>query len=75
MGISVAFFDIIISKQVSYFDFSFIIMNVVSLQLLDASQTLLPADELKKRFDQEGEDLFLPFISLDFFNLFLFHFS
>lgn len=26
------------------------------LQMLDASQTLLPADELKKRFEQEGMD-------------------
>ncbi|KAG6775556.1 hypothetical protein POTOM_019033 [Populus tomentosa] len=26
-------------------------------QMLDASQTLLPADELKKRFDQEGKNL------------------
>lgn len=24
------------------------------LQVLDSSQTLLPADELKKRFEQEG---------------------
>ncbi|XWS10369.1 hypothetical protein CRYUN_Cryun39dG0071400 [Craigia yunnanensis] len=27
----------------------------ISLQMLDASQTLLPADELKKRFDEMGE--------------------
>lgn len=37
----------------------------VFLQMLDASQTLLPADELKKRFDQEGKnlDLFQVYIS------------
>lgn len=31
----------------------------VSLQLLDGSQTLLQADELKKRFDQEGKPSFI----------------
>ena len=29
----------------------------VSLQVLDASQSLLPADELKKRFEEEGKEL------------------
>jgi hypothetical protein len=34
----------------------FFISVFVFLQMLDASQTLLPADELKKRFDQEGKE-------------------
>lgn len=29
------------------------------LQMLDGSQALLPADELKKRFEQEGKSSFL----------------
>lgn len=33
-------------------------VNCVYLQLLDSSQTLLPADELKKRFEQEGVNVF-----------------
>jgi hypothetical protein len=33
--------------------------NVFRLQMLDGSQSLLPADELKKRFDQEGLNIFL----------------
>ncbi|KAB1216906.1 Thiosulfate/3-mercaptopyruvate sulfurtransferase 1, mitochondrial [Morella rubra] len=32
-------------------------------QMLDASQTLLPADELKKRFDQEGISLESPVVT------------
>lgn len=32
-------------------------------QMLDASQTLLPADELKKRFDQEGISLESPIVT------------
>ena len=33
-------------------------LNVVPyLQMLDGSQTLLPEDELKKRFDDEGSNL------------------
>lgn len=28
------------------------------LQMLDGLQTLLPSDELKKRFDQEGKKVF-----------------
>lgn len=33
-------------------------VNCLHLQLLDSSQTLLPADELKKRFEQEGVNVF-----------------
>ena len=38
--------------------------NVFYLQMLDGSQTLLPADELKKRFDQEGLNIFLQILVL-----------
>ena len=32
------------------------IYQCVVLQVLDASQSLLPADELKKRFEEEGKE-------------------
>jgi len=32
----------------------FINVNYLNLQLLDSSHTLLPENELKKRFEQEG---------------------
>lgn len=40
-----------------YTDFRFL-MHGRSLQMLDSSQTLLPADQLEKRLEQEGENLY-----------------
>lgn len=45
-----------------YFSDYLIKAKILYLQLLDSSQTLLPADELKKRFDQEGVKYFLLWI-------------
>lgn len=36
-----------------------LINKLVSIQLLDASGTVLPADELKKRFDEAGKNSFV----------------
>lgn len=51
--------------------YQYLLVNkcVVSVQLLDASATLLPADELKKRFDDAGTDSFILFFFLLLFLL------